>query len=107
MAQTVCVLLSSSDSKRLEAMASDRNQPNKYVERARVVLASAGGRPVQQVAIEIEVSRPMVWRWQQRFAEQGPDGLLRDKTRTTRARRDRMPPTPPASWARQTRLVRD
>ena len=23
----------------------------------------------------------MVWRWQQRFAEEGPDGLLRDKTR--------------------------
>ena len=23
----------------------------------------------------------MVWRWQQRFAEQGVDGLLRDKTR--------------------------
>jgi len=23
----------------------------------------------------------MVWRWQQRFAEEGTDGLLRDKTR--------------------------
>ena len=33
------------------------------------------------VAREISVSRPMVWRWQQRFAEEGPDGLLRDKTR--------------------------
>jgi transposase len=27
------------------------------------------------------VSRPSVWRWQQRFAEAGVDGLLRDKTR--------------------------
>ncbi len=35
--------------------------------------------PVQQVATEVEVSRPMVWRWQQRFAEEGPDGLLRDR----------------------------
>jgi hypothetical protein len=27
------------------------------------------------------VSRPAVWRWQQRFAEAGVEGLLRDKTR--------------------------
>jgi transposase len=33
------------------------------------------------VAAQVDVSRPMVWRWQQRFAETGPDGLLRDKTR--------------------------
>jgi hypothetical protein len=26
----------------------------------------------------------MVWRWQQRFAEEGVDGLLRDKTRIRR-----------------------
>jgi hypothetical protein len=26
----------------------------------------------------------MVWRWQQRFAEEAPDGLLRDKTRQPR-----------------------
>jgi transposase len=36
---------------------------------------------VQQIAQQLGVSRPMVWRWQQRFAEQGVDGLLRDKTR--------------------------
>ena len=81
MAQTVCVLLSALDRMRLEVIATDRNQPRKYVERARVVLASADGRPVQQVATEVDVSRPMVWRWQQRFAEDGPEGLLRDKTR--------------------------
>src|SRR5215467_2725697 len=81
MAQTVCVLLSTSDRKRLEAIASDRNLPRKHVERAQIVLASANGRPVQQVATGIDVSRPMVWRWQQRFAEEGPDGLLCDKTR--------------------------
>jgi hypothetical protein len=81
MAQTVCVLLSAQDRTRLEALALDRNLPSKHVERAAVVLASADGRPVRQVATEVDVSRPMVWRWQQRFAEEGPDGLLRDKTR--------------------------
>jgi transposase len=69
------------DRKRLETIASGRNQPRKYIERAQAVLASADGRPVQQVATEVDVSRPMVWRWQQRFAEEGPDGLLRDKRR--------------------------
>jgi len=81
MAQTVCVLLSGSDRRRLEAIASDRNQPRKHIERVEVVLAAASRRPVQQVATETDVSRAMVWRWQQRFAEDGPDGLLRDKTR--------------------------
>ena len=37
--------------------------------------------PLQPVATRLGVSRPMVWRWQQRFAEKGADGLLRDKTR--------------------------
>jgi hypothetical protein len=81
MAQTVCVVLSARDRKRLQAIASDRNQPRKYVERARVVLAAGSRRAVQQVAIAAKVSRPMVWRWQQRFAEEGPEGLLREKTR--------------------------
>jgi transposase len=81
MAQTVCVLLNTADRERLEAIALDRNQPRKYIERARVVLASANGRPVQRAAQEVQVSRPTAWRWQQRFAEEGPDGLLHDKTR--------------------------
>ncbi len=81
MAQTVCVLLRTSDRSRLEAIASDRNQPRKYIERTLVVLASVERRPVRRVATEVAVSCPMVRRWQQRFAEAGPDGLLRDKTR--------------------------
>ncbi len=36
---------------------------------------------MQQVAALLGISRPMVWRWQQRFAEEGVDGLLHDKTR--------------------------
>lgn len=29
-------------------------------------------------------SKTCVWRWQERFAEEGVDGLLRDKTRPSR-----------------------
>ena len=37
--------------------------------------------PVQQVARRASVSRPAVWRWQARYAEQGVEGLLRDTNR--------------------------
>ena len=29
-------------------------------------------------------SKPCVWRWQERFVDEGDDGLLRDKTRLSR-----------------------
>ena len=81
MAQQVCVVLSAAEREQLAAIAADRNRPRKHVERARIVLASADRVSAQQVAYRIGVSRPTVWRWQQRFAESGVDGLLRDKTR--------------------------
>ena len=39
----------------------------------------------------VGVSRPAVWRWQRRYAEEGIEGLLRDKTRP--------PGTPPLPTA--------
>ena len=65
----------------MAAIAADRNRPRKQVERAGIVLASADRYSPQRVAQSIVVSRPTVWRWQQRFAESGVKGLLRDKTR--------------------------
>jgi transposase len=73
--------VSATDRERLEAIVADRNGRQKHVERARIVLASADRRAVQQVARSIGVNRPTVWRWQRRFAEAGVEGLLRDKTR--------------------------
>lgn len=81
MAQTISVIVSSEDRARLCAVIDDRNRRQKHVQRARIVLLSAKRLPVLAVAREAGVSRPAVWRWQQRFAEQGVDGLLRDKTR--------------------------
>jgi len=81
MAQQVCVVLSTAEREQLAAIVADRNRPRKHVERAGIVLASADRPAAQQVAQRIGVSRPTVWRWQQRFAESGIEGLLRDKTR--------------------------
>ena len=81
MAQTVCVIVNVSDRAQLEAIVAGRNRQAKHVERAAVVLACGQGDPVQRVATQLGISRTMVWRWQRRFAEEGIDGLLRDKTR--------------------------
>jgi transposase len=100
MAQTVCVILSASDRRRLEEIAADRSRPRKHIERAQVLLASVDHVPVQHVADAVGVSRPMVWRWQQRFAEEGINGLLRDKTRLPGT-----PPIPPDVVARVVALT--
>lgn len=100
MAQTACVIVTALDRDRLEAIASDRNRQRKHTERARIVLASAAGGPVQRIAAQVGVSRPSVWRWQQRFAEAGVDGLLRDKTR-----KPGKPPIPAETVARVVALT--
>ncbi len=81
MSQTVCILLDEADRVRLTEIVGDRSRPLKHVLRARIVLLSADRLPVLEVAKQAGVSRPAVWRWQQRFGEEGVDGLLRDKTR--------------------------
>src|SRR5215813_8061486 len=81
MAQTVSVVVNAAEREQLTAIVADRNRPHKHIERARIVLASADRHSAQRVAHSIDVSRPTVWRWQQRFAEAGVEGLLRDRTR--------------------------
>ena len=81
MAQTVCSFLSAEDRQRLAAILADRNRPQKHAARARIILHSAERLNVAEVARRAGISRPAVWRWQQRFAEAGVDGLLRDQTR--------------------------
>jgi transposase len=81
MAQTVSVIVGSEDRARLAAILGDRNCPLKHVQRTNIILLSAERLPVLEVARRAGVSRPAVWRWQRRYAEQGVEGLLRDKTR--------------------------
>jgi transposase len=97
MAQMVCPLVSVADRARLAAIVADRNRSQKHVARARIILHSAECLEVAEVARRSGLSRPEVWRWQQRFAEAGADGLLRDKTRK--------PGKPPAPDAMVRRVV--
>jgi len=65
----------------LTAVLQDHNRLHRHVQRAKIILYSAEMRSVLDVARLSGVSRPAIWRWQRRYAEQGVDGLLRDKTR--------------------------
>ena len=87
MAQTVCVIIGAEDRGRLAAIIGDRRRPLKHVQRARIVLLSEERLPVLEVARRAGVSRPAVWRWQQRYGEEGVDGLLRDKPGDPASRR--------------------
>jgi DNA invertase Pin-like site-specific DNA recombinase len=81
MARTVSLLHSAQHSADLRGVIEDRGRPVKHVQRAQIILLSAELLPVLEIAKRVGVSRPTVWRWQQRFAEEGIEGLLRDKTR--------------------------
>jgi hypothetical protein len=48
---------------------------------AKVILATADGCGTMEVMRRSGLSKPAVWRWQERFMHEGVNGLLRDKTR--------------------------
>src|SRR5262249_46916582 len=69
------------DRRRLEAIVADRCAPQKHVWRAQIILATADGCGTAEIMRQSGKAKPVVWRWQARFMEEGVDGLLRDKTR--------------------------
>src|SRR5271155_4676529 len=72
------------DRRRLKALARDRNAPQKHVWRAKIVLLSADGVGTNEIMRQTGKSKTCVWRWQERFMQEGYGGLLRDKTRPSR-----------------------
>ncbi len=80
----ITIALSAVDRRRLAAMVGNRNAPQKHVWRAEIVLLSAAGFGTAEIMRRTGKSKTCVWRWQERFAEEGIDGLLRDKTRPSR-----------------------
>src|SRR3954471_20642216 len=82
----VTIALSAFDRRRLEAIVGNRNAPQKHVWRAEIVLLAAGGPGAVEIMRRTGKSKTCVWRWQERFAEAGVAGLLRDKTRPPRVK---------------------
>ena len=72
------------DRARLAAIVADRNSAQKHVWRAEVVLLSADRLGTAEIMRRTGLSKPSVWRWQERYLAAGVDGLLRDRTRPSR-----------------------
>ena len=73
--------VSATDQKRLERIIKDPKSPQKHVWRSRIVMLSAAGLGTHAIMRATGKSKTCVWRWQERFMDEGVDGLLRDKTR--------------------------
>src|SRR3977135_1575860 len=77
----ITVKVTPDDRRRLEAIVSDRNAPQKHVWRAKIILAPADGCGTSEIMRRSGKAKPVVWRWQARFMAEGVEGLTRDKTR--------------------------
>src|ERR1700746_884361 len=91
MREGISIEVSAADREQLAAVVADRNSPQKHVWRARIILATAKGCGTAEIMRRAGVSKPCVWRWQERFMREGVAGLLREKTR-----KPGLPPLPPA-----------
>jgi Homeodomain-like domain len=91
MREGISIEVSAADRERLAAVVADRNSPQKHVWRVRIILATAEGCGTAEIMRRAGVSKPCVWRWQERFMREGVAGLLREKTR-----KPGLPPLPPA-----------
>ncbi|HEX9579778.1 MAG TPA: IS630 family transposase [Gemmatimonadales bacterium] len=75
------------DRARLEGVARARTTPQRVVERAQIVLASAAGEPGSTICQALDVARPTVTLWLDRYEEGGLDALLADRPRSGRPKR--------------------
>jgi transposase len=84
------IQLSRADRSKLKTVVANRNSPQKHVWRAKIVLLTAAGRGTAEIMAATGKAKTVIWRWQDRFREEGAAGLWRDKTR-----RSRIPPLSP------------
>src|SRR5258708_752006 len=84
MRKDVIVEVSTADRVRLQSIAAEPNSPPKHVWRAQIVLLTAAGLGTTEIMRRTGKTKTCVWRWQDRFMQEGVDGLLHDKTRPSR-----------------------
>jgi len=96
----ISVAVTPEDRRRLEAIVGDGNCPQKHAARARVLVATADGAGTVEIMRRSGLSKPAVWRWQERYMREGVEGLLRDKTR-----KPGKAPLPPATVAKVVELT--
>lgn len=109
-AETI-ITLSAGERQQLEELARSRTAPHRSVQRAKLVLLAAEGRPNTEIGREVGLSRARVVAWRQRFDRERLPGLddaphpgpARKYDRRTEqrilAQLDLPPPAGHATWA--------
>jgi transposase len=78
------IVLSASEAETLAGWAHSRTMPARLVERAQIIQMAASGVQSQEIARMLEVSRPTVQLWRQRFLGLRLAGLEKDAPRPGR-----------------------
>jgi transposase len=78
------IQLNATDRNELESIVANRNSSQKHVWRAKIVLLTADGHGTAEIMLATGKAKTVIWRWQERFGEEGVAGLWRDKTRPSR-----------------------
>jgi transposase len=78
------ILLTDQERATLQAWARARSQPQRLVQRARIILMAAEGAESQQIAHLLRLSRPTVQLWRGRFLALRAAGLEKDAPRPGR-----------------------
>jgi transposase len=100
MRKGISITVTPADRVRLQSIIRDRNSPQKHVWRARIVVLTADGEGTTGIMRALDKGKTVVWRWQERFMQEGVEGLTRDKTRPSR-----IPPLPAATVDRVVALT--
>jgi len=72
------------DQELLQHLLRSGSTPQKIALRARILLGAAEGKPNYQLSDELNVSRPTILLWRQRYLEAGLAGILKDAARPGR-----------------------
>lgn len=94
------IQLRAADRNELESVAANRNSPQKHVWRAKIILLTDDGHGTAAIMRATGKVKTVIWRWQERFSEEGVAGLWRDKTRPSR-----IPPLSPETAERVVALT--
>src|ERR1700745_52646 len=89
MRKGISITVTAEDRVRLDTIIGNRNSPQKHVWRARIIVLTADGAGTSATTRAGGKRKTVVWRSQERFMQEGSEGLPRDKPRPSR-----IPPLP-------------
>jgi len=78
------IILHSEELSILDKWTRGRSIPARLVERAEIIQMAAEGVPNKEIARRLQVSRPTVQLWRDRFLAHRLDGLVKDAPRPGR-----------------------